>query len=91
MTGTAASERIPRRNWGLYVGLAAVSVVTMPITAIWFVALGWLVAMVSCAVALVPRSDATRTRIVLTGFALAGGIFTGPTIYLGMALPSLLG
>jgi hypothetical protein len=73
-------------TWALFLATAAISVLTMPITAIWFAGLAWLVAMASCVAALVPRSDVLRTRMALTGFAVAGGIFVGPAIYLGLAV-----
>jgi hypothetical protein len=78
-------------RWTLFVVSATISVLTMPLTAIWFSLLGPLVAIVSCAIALVPRSDARRTRIVLTGGAIAGGLWVGPAVYLGLALLRPLG
>jgi hypothetical protein len=84
-TGTTTVGGTGRR-WTLFVATATISVLTMPLTAIWFLMLGWLVALGSCAIALVPRSDALRTRIALTGFAIGGGLSLGPAIYLGLAL-----
>jgi hypothetical protein len=86
ITETAVAVGGAGWRWALFGVTATLSVLTMPITAIWFVLLGPLVAIVSSAVALVPRSDVRRTRIVLTGGAVAGGLWVGPAIYLGLAL-----
>ena len=76
----------PRWSWALCLGAGAVSLVTMPITAIWFALLGPAIAIVSCGVALAQRSDLRREQTVLSGGALAAGTFAGPAVYLGLSL-----
>lgn len=60
---------------------AVVSVVTMPLTAVWFLALGGLMLTASAAVAAVRRSPDLGS-----GGYVGLGLLVGPFIYLGLAV-----
>ena len=84
--GQRAPVRRPRWSWALCLGAGVVSLVTMPITAIWFALLGPAIAILWCGLALAQRNDLRREQTVLTGGALAAGTFAGPAVYLGLSL-----
>lgn len=72
----------------LIVVMGAVSLLTMPLTAIWFLFLGCLLLMASAVVAATrPTSEAQATTLG-TGISVAAGLLVGPAVYLGMALAS---
>lgn len=60
---------------------AAVSVVTMPVTAVWFLLLGGLLVVVGLVPAVLGRS-ATAGAATFVGL----GLLVGPAIYLALAL-----
>jgi hypothetical protein len=67
------------RRW--FVGGALLSLVTMPLTATWFLALGGLVVGVTSLVQVL-RHDPTWSGGQLLGL----GLLVGPAVYLGAAL-----
>ena len=76
----------PRINGRLLVGAAVVSLVTMPITAIMFLALAPLVAFTGALIAVFRREPADKDRTVRTAASLALGILAGPAVYIGLAI-----
>ena len=64
---------------------AVVSVVTMPLTAIWFLLLGTATVALAPLVAVARRSSSDRERTLVGGVGLGAGLLVGPLIYLGLA------
>jgi hypothetical protein len=54
----------------------------MPLTAVWFLQLGFLVLMVTAAVAGTQPEPVKTQRILLAGGNVAGGLLVGPGVYL---------
>lgn len=75
-----------RRELVLPVG--AVSLLTMPLTAVWFLLLGSLLLAVSAVAAATRRSPDAQAAALSTGASLAAGLLVGPAVYLLMALVS---
>lgn len=78
--------RRPRLRRPLVVGTALVSLLTMPITAIWFLLLAPIVAVVGAVLATAVRSHGGKERILVTAASVAVGLLAGPLVYLGLAL-----
>ncbi len=73
----------PRRvAWWYFVPAVVVSLLTMPLTAVWFLQLGFLVLMVTAAVAGTQPEPVKQQRILLTAGNVAGGLLVGPGVYL---------
>ena len=72
----------------LTVAMGAVSLLTMPLTAIWFLFLGLLLVMASAVVAATRRTPQDQASTLGTGLSVAAGMLVGPTVYLLMALAS---
>jgi hypothetical protein len=71
-------------RWRYVVVIGAVSLLTMPITAIWFLVLGFA-ALTGTAVA--AGAHLTRTAESLdTGISIGVGLLVGPVVYLSLAL-----
>jgi hypothetical protein len=75
----------PRFRWRFLVVPGLISLVTMPLTAIWFVLLGALTAMTATIAGLVARGRRGQ-QLALDGVAMAVGIYLGPVVYIGLAL-----
>ena len=82
-TQTAGRSGSIALNWRILVSVGAVSVVTMPLTAIWFLLAGFL-AFVGAAVAAMLRS-LRGPQALSIGASVGLGLLAGPTIYLGLA------
>jgi hypothetical protein len=80
MTAATRTTAATSRDWRTF-GIAAVlSVVTMPITAMWFLAIGGGLLVAG----LVPAASRTSPRI--GGASLTGlGLLVGPAVYLALA------
>lgn len=72
----------------LMVAVGAVSLLTMPLTAIWFLFLGSLLVMASAVRAATRRTPEDRAATLGTGLSVAAGMLVGPAVYLTMALAS---
>ena len=72
----------------LIVAVGAVSLLTMPLTAIWFLFLGLLLVMASAVVAATRRTPQAQASTLGTGLSIAAGMLVGPAVYLLMALAS---
>jgi hypothetical protein len=70
----------------LLAGVAALSLVTMPITAIWFLYLGPIVGFGGAIMATLRRTEAEKQRTVRTTVSIALGLLAGPFVYLALAL-----
>lgn len=64
----------------------AVSIVTMPITAVWFLLIGFLTFIGTAMYALLPSQRSRTAQVLSTGGSVGLGLLIGPTIYLGIAL-----
>jgi hypothetical protein len=71
-------------NWQVLTGVAAVSVLSMPLTAIWFLLAGFLV-FLGAAIAAVVR-PLRGPQLLSVGGSVGLGLLMGPTVYLGLAL-----
>lgn len=72
---------MPDVRWAAVLSAAVVSIVTMPLTAMWFLLLGGLLvigALMRCLV----RDHANLGAVGSTGL----GLLAGPAIYIGLAL-----
>ena len=69
-----------------FVVAAVVSVVTVPLTAIWFLLLGTATVALAPVVAVARRSSSDRERALVGGVGLGAGLLVGPAIYIGLAL-----
>jgi hypothetical protein len=89
MAGSATlsiSGRARRPRPRIVAVAAAVSLVTMPITAIWFLVLAPVVAFVGAAAAVAQPEPEAKDRMVWTAASLALGLLAGPALYLVLAL-----
>lgn len=82
---TTGSHRSSRVSWRTIVALAAVSVITMPLTAIWFLLAGLLGLIVAGTAAMLP-SERPPSDVIGVGASAALGLLVGPTVYLGLAV-----
>jgi hypothetical protein len=85
-TDDAPPEAKVARNrgfpWRYFVPTAVVSLLTMPLTAVWFLLLGFLVLVVTAAVAATKPESVNQQRTLQTGGNVAGGLLVGPGVYL---------
>jgi hypothetical protein len=83
-------EGSPRHHfafrWSVVAPTAAVSLATMPITAIWFVLLAPIVGFFGAGAAMVARLPSTKDHTVTTAASLSFGLLAGPLVYLGLAV-----
>ena len=89
MNGGGAERSRPTPElvrWPTVAVAAAVSVLSSPITAIWFLWLAPVVMAGTVVVAMAVRSDAQRLRAVRGGLSAGLGLLAGPVAYLGLAL-----
>jgi hypothetical protein len=70
----------------LFVIAAIGSVVTMPLTAIWFLVFGLAMVGASPLVAVAQRSSSSRESMVAWLLSVGSGLLVGPLIYVGLAL-----
>jgi hypothetical protein len=70
----------------LVVATALVSLLTMPLTAVWFMLLGGLLMAASAAAAATRRSPDAQVATLGTGVSIAAGLLAGPAVYLLLAL-----
>jgi hypothetical protein len=68
--------------WGYFTPTAVMSLLTIPLTAVWFLQLGFLVLMVTAAVAATKAEPVKQQRTLQTGGNVAGGLLVGPAVYL---------
>ncbi len=71
-------------NWKVLAGVAAVSVLTMSLTAIWFLQAGFLVFVGAAIAAMLWPSRGPQ--LLSVGGSVGLGLLVGPTIYLGLAV-----
>jgi hypothetical protein len=74
----------PHFKWSFFIPAAVTSLLTMPLTAIWFVPLGALVAMIATAIALMTKGSRSE-QLALDGVALAAGMYVGPAVYISLS------
>lgn len=72
-------------DWRIVVPLGVVSVVTMPLSAIWFLLLALLTFVATAISGAVARSPHRADGIVQTGMSIGLGLLPGPVIYLTLA------
>jgi hypothetical protein len=87
-SGLAAvrSQHRPGLRWSTVVPIAVVSIVTMPITAMWFLLLAPLVGVLGAAAAAFARSASAKDRDVSRAASISVGLLAGPIVYLALAL-----
>ncbi len=73
-------------RWSWFLPAAAVSLVTMPLTAMWFLLLGVLTVVLSAGWAATERSGPRRQAGPAAAGSLGLGLLVGPVVYLGLAL-----
>lgn len=71
-------------HWKVLASVGAVSVLTMPLTAVWFLLAGFL-AFIGAAVAAMLR-PLRGPQVLSIGASVGLGLLAGPTIYLGLAV-----
>lgn len=84
----AISNASSRFKWPYLVVPGALSVLSAPVTAIWFLLLGGLLGLVAFAFAIaaaVARSERLQ-QTALNSCAVSGGIYLGPALYIGASL-----
>lgn len=72
-------------RWGYVLPLAGLSVLTMPITAAWFLLLGAGFLLAGAVAAALRRSRDSRATLV-TATSIGTGLLVGPVVYLALAL-----
>jgi hypothetical protein len=72
-------------RWSILVPAAVVSLVTMPVTAIWFLLLAPIVGFLGATAAALARSSSTKDHLVSSAAALSIGLLVGPIVYLALA------
>lgn len=72
----------------LVAATALVSLLTMPLTAVWFLLLGSLLMAGSAVAAATRRSPDAQAATLGTGVSVAAGLLVGPAVYLLMAVVS---
>lgn len=85
MDVAATTAERPLR-WQLLAPIGVVSLITMPLTAIWFLLLGCATFMVAAACAAVTRSADRATAVLRTGASIGVGLLLGPIVYLILAV-----
>ncbi len=66
---------------------AVLSLLTSPVTAIWFLLIAPLVLALSAIVAFLARSSLDRSeRALRLGLSVGVGLLVGPAVYIGLAL-----
>jgi len=81
------TERSPRFSRKAFALAAAYSLITSPLTAVWFLLLGPVVMMVSAIVAAVARTSLDqRERVLRIGASVGVGLLAGPLVYIALAL-----
>lgn len=83
MVKTATMER---ERWVWFAVAGALSILTMPLTAVWFVFVGFAVMAVCAAWAATRRDEQQRSDILGKGAALGTGLLLGPAVYLALAV-----
>jgi hypothetical protein len=68
--------------------MAVLSLLTMPLTAVWFLWLGSLLLMASAIVASTRRDLDAQAATLGTGVSVAAGLLVGTVVYLLLALLS---
>lgn len=81
----AASQPLTGYAVRWFLPAAVVSLLTMPVSALWFLLVGPLVFMGAAVVALAQRDPDTKSRAVVAGTAFGLGVLTGPAVYLVLA------
>ena len=82
-------ENAPARiiiAWPILLPVAAVSLVTMALTAIWFLLLGFLALVSSFIFSAVQASPQERERTLSVGGSIGLGLLVGPLVYLTLAV-----
>jgi hypothetical protein len=75
-----------RRADAWFVTVGAASLLTMPLTAIWFLLLGPVALMVAATVAALRRSPLEQAETLRIGVSIGLGLLVGPAVYLSLAL-----
>jgi hypothetical protein len=70
----------------LVVPLAALSLVTMPLTAVWFLLVAELVLVATLILAAVRGRTPAGDRGLARGFSIGLGLLAGPAVYFGLAV-----
>lgn len=73
-------------RWSWLLPAAAVSLVTMPLTAMWFLLIGVLTVVLSAGWAATERSEPPRQAGPAAAGSLGLGLLVGPVVYLSLAL-----
>ena len=68
--------------------MAVLSLLTMPLTAVWFLWLGSLLLMATAVVAATRRDVDAQAAVLGTGVSVAAGLLVGTVVYLLLALLS---
>jgi hypothetical protein len=72
----------------LLASFAVLSLLTMPLTAIWFLLLAEIVFVVTGVAAVVQGRTPAGDRALACGFSVGLGLLAGPAVYLALAVVS---
>jgi hypothetical protein len=72
-------------RWQVAAVAATISLVSMPLTAIWFLVLGPLTLVLGAVAAALARSPRRTTEILGLAGGIGLGLLAGPVVYLGLA------
>jgi hypothetical protein len=72
-------------NWQVLGVVGLVSLITMPVTAIWFLFLGSLTFVTTAVYAAILRSPERTAAVLRTGTSIGVGLLIGPVVYLSLA------
>jgi hypothetical protein len=73
-------------DWRWFAPAAALSILTSPLTAVWFLLFGFLGLVVTAVVAARRADLGRRADAVTVGASLSLGVLVGPAMYLALAL-----
>jgi hypothetical protein len=80
------TEQLAPIRWTLMAVVGLVSVVTMPITAVWFLMLAPLSLVAAAVGAALARSSRQSGAVRSIGASVAAGLIIGPALYLTLAV-----
>ena len=82
----ARAHPTPVVRWPVAAIAAAISLVSMPLTAIWFLLLGPLTLLAGAVAAAIVRSPRHEDEILGLAGGIGLGLLAGPVVYLALAL-----
>ena len=73
-------------TWPLVGFVGLISLVTMPITAVWFLMLAPLSLVAGSVAAVLARSERRRIDLLTFALSLGTGLLVGPAVYVALAV-----